>query len=75
MEPQANILTFSNRHVIDVTKPWHLAWWAKRFDVSEQRLQDAVALVGERADLVRRYLNRQEPRGAIDYGQAHRVES
>jgi hypothetical protein len=56
MEQQTNIMTFSNRYVIDLTKPWHVAWWANQFGVSEQRLQDAVALVGERADLVRLYL-------------------
>jgi hypothetical protein len=59
MEQQIDVVILSDRHVIDLTKPWHVAWWAKQFGVSEELLQAAVVLVGRRADVVCLYLHRQ----------------
>jgi hypothetical protein len=56
---QTNLITLSDRYVIDMTKLWHVAWWAKQFGVSEELLQAAVGLVGRRADLVGLYLDQQ----------------
>ena len=58
--PHATIPTvLSERYVIDLSKPWHVAWWAKEFGVSEQLLCAAVVLIGEQAEAVRDYVQRQ----------------
>jgi hypothetical protein len=49
-------LILSEQYVVDLSKPWHVAWWAKEFGVSEQMLCAAVALVGDRAEVVQLYL-------------------
>ena len=54
---QATSTTILSEHyVIDLSKPWHLAWWAKEFGVSEQLLCAAVVLVGNHAEVVQVYL-------------------
>ena len=60
MDQQTNITTLSDQYVVDLTKPWHVSWWAKQFGVSEERLQEAVAVMGQRAGLIRFYLVQQE---------------
>jgi len=60
MDQQTNITTLSDQYVVDLTKPWHVSWWSKQFGVSEERLQEAVAVMGQRAGLVRYYLDQQE---------------
>ena len=47
---------------IDEQKPVHVSWWAEQFDVSEEALLQAIAAVGNRADDVRNYLDKQERR-------------
>jgi hypothetical protein len=47
----------SGHYIIDLSKSWHVAWWAEHFGVSEPVLNDAVALVGPKAELVELYLN------------------
>ena len=44
------------QYVIDMSKPWHVAWWASQFCISEEMLRDAVAQVGNRAEMVQLYL-------------------
>ena len=41
---------------IDVRHEYELCAWARHFNASEQRVRDAVAAVGERADKVREHL-------------------
>ena len=41
---------------IDVQYDYALCTWARHFNVSETRVKEAVAAVGDRADSVRRHL-------------------
>jgi uncharacterized protein YcgI (DUF1989 family) len=50
------------RYVIDVTKPWHVAWWAAEFRVSEDSLLDIVDIVGNQARAVEYFLAIREAR-------------
>jgi hypothetical protein len=43
-------------YVIQIEKPWHVAWWAKYFGVSEDVLLDAVRRVGDQANAVEHFL-------------------
>ena len=58
---------------IDVKHDYALCTWAKRFNVSEKRVQEAVAAVGDRADQVRKHL--QSPRPAHQAGQERPLSS
>ena len=49
-------------YVIDEKKRVHVCWWAAEFDVSEEALLAAIAIVGNRADAVRNYLDEQKRR-------------
>ena len=51
-----------NQYVIDITKPWHVAWWAVELGVSEGALLEAVAVVGNQARAVQAYLFSQKSR-------------
>jgi hypothetical protein len=53
MQDQAN----HKRYLIDVTKAWHIAWWATVLGVSEDALLDAITLVGNDADAIEAYLS------------------
>jgi hypothetical protein len=44
------------RYLIDITKPWHVAWWATELGVSEEILLDAIDIVGNQARAVEYYL-------------------
>jgi hypothetical protein len=50
-------LRTDKRHVIDPTKPWHVAWWAAKLGVSEESLLEAVCAVGDRARAVEFHLH------------------
>ncbi len=52
------------KYIIDVTKPFHVAWWAAIFGVNEQELIDAVNAVGMQATQVYRYLGEEGARAA-----------
>ena len=54
----------SKGYVIDLAKPWHVAWWANQFGISEQALLAATAEVGVRADMVALYL--EEHKATVD---------
>ena len=56
---QTSTSILSDQYLIDLSKPWHVAWWAKEFGVSEQLLCAAVVLVGDQAEVVRDYVQRQ----------------
>ena len=51
----------AKRYLIDVTKPWHVAWWAKKFGVSEDSLLEAVEAVGNQARAVEYHLRVGKP--------------
>ena len=53
------------RYVIDLTKPWHVAWWAEHFGVSEALLTAAVGVVGAHADVVRLFLDQQREQNVL----------
>ena len=55
-------LASDKRYVIDVTKPWHVAWWAGELGVSEDSLLDMVNIVGNQARAVEYYLSLREVR-------------
>jgi hypothetical protein len=48
--------TLSSRYVIDISKPWHVAWWAAELRVSESSLLDIIDIVGNQARAVEYYL-------------------
>jgi hypothetical protein len=54
----------SRGYVIDLSKPWHVAWWANQFGISEKALLAATAEVGVRADVVALYL--EEHKATVD---------
>ena len=41
---------------VNVNQPWELAWWSEQFNVSEERIKQAVAAVGPSVENVRKYL-------------------
>ena len=43
---------------IDVSYDYAVCAWARHFNVSEKRVKEAVAAVGDRADRVREHLSR-----------------
>ena len=49
-------------YVIDVSKTWHVTWWATVLGVSEDALLDAISLVGNESDAVEDYLRFRRPR-------------
>ncbi len=55
-------LAIHSRYAIDVTKPWHVAWWAEELGVSEDSLLDIVDIVGNQARAVEYYLGLRELR-------------
>ena len=55
-------LAIDKRYVIDVTKPWHVAWWAAELGVSEDSLLDMVNIVGNQARAIEYYLGLREAR-------------
>ena len=55
-------LAIHTRYVIDITKPWHVAWWAEELGVSEDSLLDMVDIVGNQARAVEYYLGLREVR-------------
>ncbi len=50
------------RYLIDVTKPWHVAWWAAELGISENSLLDIIDIVGNHARAVEYYLALHEAR-------------
>jgi len=61
----------SPNYVVDVTKPFHIAWWAAAFDVPERTLIEAVEVVGPQATEVFRYLQRYVARPTDRSGPHH----
>ena len=64
----------SPKYVIDVSKPFHVSWWAATLGVSEDELIEAVASSGARAIDAFRYLCRERIRSA-DTSPPHRLHN
>jgi|KBSMisStandDraft_5_1062788.scaffolds.fasta_scaffold684576_1 hypothetical protein len=47
-------------YVIDASKPWHLAWWAEQFGVSEDELVEAMLVVGTDAGAVAEFIKQAQ---------------
>jgi len=58
MQSQTNQKSF----LIDVSKSWHVGWWATVLGVSQDTLLDAIALVGNDSDAVEAYLSNRKAR-------------
>jgi hypothetical protein len=56
--PGWNLKSHMNRkrYVIDVSKAWHVEWWAAKLGVSVEAVLDAVQQVGAEADAVEEFL-------------------
>jgi len=56
--PRWNLESHMNhkRYVIDVSKTWHVEWWAAKLGVSVEAVLDAVQQVGAEADAVEEVL-------------------
>ena len=52
----------NKRYLIDITKPWHVAWWAAELGVSEEALLDIIDIVGNQAPAVEYYLGLRDAR-------------
>lgn len=52
-----------DRQRINVTEDYELQDWSQKFGVSKDRLKEAVAAVGDRAEKVEKYLKGNERSG------------
>ena len=41
---------------VDLDERWERSYWARRFDVTDEELREAIAAVGPLAEDVRKYL-------------------
>jgi hypothetical protein len=48
------------RYLIDLSKTWHITWWATVLGVSEDALLDAITLVGNESGAVEEYLGNRK---------------
>jgi hypothetical protein len=48
--------TVDRKHLIDISKPWHVAYWAQTLGVSDTKVVEAVQAVGPNAHAVSSYL-------------------
>ena len=48
--------TADKRYIIDIAKPWHVAWWAAELGISEDSLLEIIDIVGNQARAVEYYL-------------------
>lgn len=55
-------LKLSPKYVIDVSKPFHVSWWAATLGVTEEEVIEAVTSSGARAIDAFRYLCRERKR-------------
>jgi Protein of unknown function (DUF3606) len=52
------------RYVIDVSKEWHVAWWAEKLGVSVEALLEVMERVGVEANAVEQFLLARQNPGA-----------
>ena len=48
-----------DRSRINLEESWEITYWTKKFGCTEAELRDAIQEVGNAADSVRKYLNRE----------------
>ena len=58
MVPSQNRARSNRKERIDVSYDYAVCAWARHFNVSEKRVKEAVAAVGDDADRVREHLKR-----------------
>ena len=58
MVPQQNPSRSARKERIDISYDYAVCAWARHFNVSEKRVKEAVAAVGDDADKVREHLKR-----------------
>ena len=58
MLPSQNRPRPSRKERIDLSHDYAVCAWARHFNVSEKRVKEAVAAVGDEADRVREHLHR-----------------
>ncbi|MEJ8836318.1 DUF3606 domain-containing protein [Ramlibacter sp. AN1133] len=58
MVPQQNPTRSARKERIDISYDYAVCAWARHFNVSEKRVKEAVAAVGDEADKVRAHLKR-----------------
>jgi predicted nucleotidyltransferase len=58
MVPSQNRTPSGRKERIDISHDYAVCAWARHFNVSEQRVKEAVAAVGDEADSVREHLAR-----------------
>lgn len=56
---------------IDVKDDYALCAWARHFNVSQNWVKEAVAAVGDRAEVVREHLQRSNPRSMRERPLSH----
>jgi len=63
-------LASNKRYLIDITKHWHVAWWAAELGVSEEALLDVIDIVGNQVGAVEHYLAVREAREQREFAAA-----
>ena len=58
MVPSQNRTRSGRKERIDISHDYAVCAWARHFNVSEKRVKEAVAAVGDEADRVREHLTR-----------------
>lgn len=61
IHPQSRTPRSARKERIDVSYDYAVCAWARHFNVSEKRVKEAVAAVGDEADRVREHLKRSGP--------------
>jgi hypothetical protein len=51
----------ADRSRVNVNEPWEVAWWARKWSVTEAQLKAAVAKVGVMAHNVAAHLGKPHP--------------
>ncbi|MBC5784963.1 DUF3606 domain-containing protein [Ramlibacter sp. USB13] len=59
MVPSQNRQRSARQERIDISYDYAVCAWARHFNVSEKRVKEAVAAVGDDADRVREHLGRE----------------
>ena len=62
MVPTQSRARSARKERIDVTYDYAVCAWARHFNVSEKKVKEAVAAVGDDADRVREHLQKASPR-------------
>lgn len=50
-----------DRSRVNVSEPWEIEWWSKKWSISPERLREAVAKAGVMANDIADYLGKPVP--------------